>query len=323
MSGEIRNLLTREMRGDSTTTNGISFSWDGDWFHVAGTATKVIGWSAYRSTTIPVKAGKTYTLSVEFADGMPDGYMRSLFQLFSGRYTYKDVGDMARNDHITLSLDQATLDAYSKRFQIWGPIIWGGATVDMRVRWMLVEGDQPAAWAPAEGEELAGGGAQMSANLWDSSTASMQIREDGTYLAGKAGTAELTSNVNGLASLTENQTIHMGASLRGADSGSCQPYVEYADEAGNKNWVGFQMWTPTADWQRFEGTCVVPSGMTVCGVGFSNDAATGDIEVSNPVFSYGSAPIVLASAKHVRGDIVRVPLAVCPLYIEIPVSMHW
>ena len=32
-----------------------------------------------------------------------------------------------------------------------------GATVDYRMRLMLVEGTTPAAWAPAEGEELADG----------------------------------------------------------------------------------------------------------------------------------------------------------------------
>lgn len=161
---------------------------------------------------------------------------------------------------------------------------------------MLVEGTTPAAWAPAEGETLSGGGAQTSANLWSDSTASMQIRADGTYLAGKVS-GELSSAVTGLSSLTENQTIHMGASLRGADAGVLKPFVEYKDAAGNKNWVGFPSWQPTDSWQRFEGTCVVPSGMTIYGVGFSNDATTGNTQVANPVFSYGSA-VVLASSAH-------------------------
>lgn len=161
MSGEIKNLLTRKMRFDNITINGVSFSWDGDWFRAVGTATEDIGWRAYRSNTIPVKAGRQYTLSVEFADGMPDAseYLKTSFQLFSdfANNKYKTYV-MYRNDHITLSFDQATLDAYSAGFQIWGPVIKGGATVDVRVRYMLVEGTTPAVWAPAEGEELAGGG---------------------------------------------------------------------------------------------------------------------------------------------------------------------
>ena len=76
-----------------------------------------------------------------------------------------------------------------------------------------------------------------------------------------------------------------------------KPFVSYKDAAGNQNWVGFLHWQPTDSWQRFEGTCVVPSGMTIHGVGFSNDAATGNIQVANPVFSYGS-PVTLASSAH-------------------------
>lgn len=136
----------------------------------------------------------------------------------------------------------------------------------------------------------------MSANIWSAPTASMQIRTDGTYLAGKASGA-LTSAVTGLDSLTENQTVHMGASLKNANAGVLKPFVEYKDAAGNTNCVGFPPWQPTDSWQRFEDVCIVPSGMTVCGVGFDNSAATGDIEVANPTFSYGS-PVTLASSAH-------------------------
>lgn len=179
---------------------------------------------------------------------------------------------------------------------------------------MVVEGDTPAAWAPAKGETLAVGGALMSANLWSDSTASMQIRADGTYLAGKVS-GELSSAVTGLSRLTENQTIHMGASLKGAGAGVLKPFVEYKDAAGNKNCVGFQSWQPTDSWQRFEGTCVVPSGMTITRVGFNSSGATGDIEVSNPVFCYGAAPIVLASAEHTH----RVPYVPVPYTYETDV----
>jgi hypothetical protein len=162
---------------------------------------------------------------------------------------------------------------------------------------MVTLTDSSVAWAPADGETISGGGAQMSANLWSDSTASMQIRADGTYLVVKSGTAELNSNVTGLSSLTENQTIYMSASLKGAGAGVLKPFVEYKDAAGNLNWVGFPSWQTTDSWQRFEGTCVVPSGMTVCGVGFDSSEATGDIELSNPVFNYGSTGIVMAAGS--------------------------
>lgn len=161
MSDTRSNLLTRGMRGDAKTISGVRFEWDGDWYHASGTATGEIGWRAYKSTKMPVKPGKAYTLSVEFADGMPgaDTYISSNFHLFSDFQTvaYKPYA-MYRREHVALSFDQATLDRYGAGFQLWGPIIKKGATVDLRVRWMLVEGDTPAAWAPAEGEQLAGGG---------------------------------------------------------------------------------------------------------------------------------------------------------------------
>lgn len=136
----------------------------------------------------------------------------------------------------------------------------------------------------------------MSANLWDAATNRPKPDADGVYLAGTSA-GVLYGNGIVASALTENQTIHMGASLRGAGKGCLKPYVEYMDAAGNTNWVGFPNWTPTDQWQRFEGSCVVPSGMTITGLGLNTSGATGDIEVANPVWSYGS-PVVLASSAH-------------------------
>lgn len=165
-----------------------------------------------------------------------------------------------------------------------------------RYRLMLVEGTEPAAWAPAEGETLAGGGALMSANLWDTSTENFKPDANGVYLVGKS-TGELRCTITGASALAENQTVHMGASLRGSGKGALKPFVGYKDAAGNVNWVGFPAWTPTDQWQRFEGSCVVPSGMTPTRFGFNTSKATGDMEVLNPAFSYGS-PVCLASSAH-------------------------
>lgn len=157
MSDARSNLLTRGMRGDAKTVSGISFAWDGDWCHVSGTATGDIGWSSYRSSDIPVKAGRTYTLSIDFDGDVPDGYRRLALQLFTDvkKNVYINVAFIYRDPlHVTFTVP----DGDYEMLQLWGPIIKGGATVDMRVRLMLVEGDTPAAWAPAEGEGLAGGG---------------------------------------------------------------------------------------------------------------------------------------------------------------------
>ena len=161
-------------------------------------------------------------------------------------WTNYEAGPEWRHVAITWEYEEVPVQPVDRIIaaRMFGTNTAAGTTVEVRNP-MLVEGTEPAAWAPAEGEELAGGGALMSANIWSDSTASMAIRADGTYLAGKAGTAELSSNVTGLASLTENQTVHMGASLRNAGAGVLKPFVESKDAAGNKNYVGFPVWQPT------------------------------------------------------------------------------
>lgn len=140
----------------------------------------------------------------------------------------------------------------------------------------------------------------MSNNLWNASTATRKPDADGVYLSGTGG--ELSCGLASTSALAENQTVHMGASLRGAGKGELKPYVAYKDAAGKYNWVGFPDWTPTGQWQRFDATCVVPSGMTLANFGFNKSGATGDIEVYNPVFSYGS-PVVLAMSEITATDV--------------------
>ena len=304
------NLLTHEMRGGSRTLSGIRFEWDGDWYHVSGTATGAIGWRAYKSTKMPVKPGKAYTLSVEFAGGMPDAdsYKNTSFQLFSDfqKNTFKSF-PMYRSEHVTRSFDQATLDGYGAGFQIWGPIIKGGATVDLRVRWMLVEGDTPAAWAPAEGEELAGGGAQMSANLLDGITPTLvsgTTESDGVWHnAGRTSTDGhsdwLVWDLAGQPALATNQTYHFGLSAKGAsaDADSLRMCVGYKDAAGHNNWVFTSSFKLGTTWQRFEGTAVVPSGMTSFGAYVVAFGECHETWMANPTLSLGS-PVPLASSAH-------------------------
>jgi hypothetical protein len=98
--------------------------------------------------------------------------------------------------------------------------------------------------------------------------------------------------------LVEGDTPAAWAPAEGEDIECLKPFVEYKDAAGNLNWVGFPAWTPNAEWQRFDGSCVVPSGMTITRIGFNISGATGNMEVTNPVWSYGSMPLTLASAEH-------------------------
>ena len=195
------------------------------------------------------------------------------FELGTGKHVFTDI--------ITCNYDDAAYMRYSTR-------TYGNARVMISTA--------PAAWAPAEGETLAGVGALMSANLWDTSTENFKPDANGVYLVGKS-TGELKCTITGASAIAENQTVHMGASLRGSGKGALKPFVEYKDAAGNVNWVGFPAWTPTDQWQRFEGSCVVPSGMTPTYFGFNTSKATGDMEMLNPAFSYGS-PVTLASSAH-------------------------
>ena len=163
---------------------------------------------------------------------------------------------------------------------------------------MCVRGTKPAAWAPADGETLTGEGALMSANLWDASAVNHQPDADGVYTCKPNSFNDLYCNISGQQTLTANTTIHMSASIRGADAGTTKPWVRYRDASGAMNWVGYPFWSPTGSWQRFEATCVVPSGMVVDQLGLNIRSITADVELSNPAFSYGSAPLTLASAEH-------------------------
>ena len=264
------------------------------------------GYAAFKfALTKALEVGKTYTFSVDVDElsssatdspyiGPNDGNGHVRYCTLRG--TGHKVGTFTVGN---LNYDESVYDFAS--FAIYNtPGLAGSLSATKRLvirNAMLVEGDTPAAWAPADGEELAGVGAQMSANLWTTHT-NIQQNADGTYTMGAKGSSELQAKTPGMAAVTENQTVHMGASLRGSDSGSCQPYVEYKNAAGNLNWVGFPMWTPTADWQRFEGSCVVSSGMTIIALGFNNNRTTGKIKIANPVFSYGPRGPILASDSH-------------------------
>lgn len=286
------------MRGDSKTINGISFSWDGDWFRAVGTATGDIGWSSYQSSDIPVKAGRTYTLSIDFDGDVPDGYSRVALQLFTDvkKNVCINAAVIYRDPlHATFTVP----DGDYERLQIWGPIIKGGATVDLRVRWMLVEGDTPAAWAPAEGESLAGVGTLMSANLWKAeSVTPAGIPADGIYAC--SGTRGVRTNV-ALDRLAENQTFHCGFSVNPGANDAFNVTLCYRDAAGSVNYAAIPDASVTAGkWTRVSGSVVVPSGMTVYQMVIcnnSNASGASGWKVTNPTLSLGS-PVCLASSAH-------------------------
>lgn len=172
---------------------------------------------------------------------------------------------------------------------------------------MLVEGTTPAAWAPAEGEEIAGGGALMSANLLDGITPTLMggTTESGGvwHNAGRTSTDGhedwLVWDLAGQSALATNQTYHVGLSTRGAsaDEDSLRPTIGYEDAAGHKNWAVPAPLVVGTSWGRAEATIVIPSGMTPFAFYVAAYGTCPETWMASPTLSCGS-PVTLASSAH-------------------------
>ena len=115
-------------------------------------------------TTEPLVAGKTYTISayVEKLERSPlDGTLN--LAVYDGASWFTPgvlAGDVPGQMHLTFIYKQLFPDHTDpNHLAIYNtPPIGTGVTRVASIRnVMLVEGDTPAAWAPAEGETLAGG----------------------------------------------------------------------------------------------------------------------------------------------------------------------
>lgn len=173
---------------------------------------------------------------------------------------------------------------------------------------MANRGATPAAWAPAEGESLDGGGALMSANLL--ADGDRRTGDDGTTYADGVwsipanGTSKDKNAANdwptGTEAVSGNQTLHVGLSVRAASGASVvvAPGVAYVDGAGNANYVATRVSARgTGAWQRVEGSFVMPSGMRVSFLFVHQGAGGAALELTAPCLSYGS-PVTLATAAH-------------------------
>lgn len=180
---------------------------------------------------------------------------------------------------------------------------------------MVVEGTEPAAWAPAEGEELSGGGALMSANLLDGVEPSLSYGSIADGVITSSTPKDEWRNVAAWPITTgkfaENQTMHLGISAKwhgkAATTGVVYVAVKCVDAAGNINNIDIKISAIptgiTTEWKHFSLFVVVPSGMRIVDFHISGDHIDAAYDATNPVLSYGSAPIVLASAEHTH----RVP----------------
>lgn len=97
--------------------------------------------------------------------------------------------------------------------------------------------------------------------------------------------------------LTENQIVHLGISVKwhdaAATAGNAYASVRYADAAGNYNAIDVLVDGITTEWQRFSLYTVVPSGMHIVDFHISAKNLDAAYDATNPTLSYGS-PVTLA-----------------------------
>lgn len=101
--------------------------------------------------------------------------------------------------------------------------------------------------------------------------------------------------------LTENQTIHLGISMKwhdaAATAGDAYMSVKYADAAGHINNINILIDGITTEWRRFQTSAVMPSGMHIVDFHFSAKNLDAGYDATNPTLSYGTEPLVLALAS--------------------------
>lgn len=180
-----------------------------------------------------------------------------------------------------------------------------GTTVEVR-NLMMVRGTEPVAWAPAEGEEIAGGGgALMSDNLLEGATLVLNGKtseSDGIYhYPASSGHIDMVwYSLAGQTALAANQTYHMGVSAKGAsaDADSLYMIIGYKDAAGKSNWVGTPYFKLGTSWQRFEGTVVVPAGMTPFAAYVTVNGEAPELWLSEPSCNLGIYGVTIAVEAH-------------------------
>lgn len=257
--------------------------------------------------------GTDYSLSFE-CESTADSSVQARFNYISTVGEYKNLSKTQRSA-VLAGENQVTLliPAFSRPDDLAGAYLMiqamaiadNGAQLTIS-RPMLVEGDTPATWAPAEGEGLAGGGALMSANLLDG--VKPVITRYGSMADGVITSSTPKDKWSDVAqwpittnTLAENQTVHIGISAKwhsaAATKGTAWASVKYEDAAGNTNAVNVKIDGITTEWQRFSLSAVIPSGMHIVDFHISGQNLDAAYDATNPTLSLGS-PVTLASSAH-------------------------
>lgn len=136
---------------------------------------------------------------------------------------------------------------------------------------MLVDGTEPRAWAPAEGETLDGSGALVSANALDGITPKLLggTTKDGIWYETTAGGDCLRYQLD-IPAHADNQAFNLAATVCGDSAGWLSLALEYADAAGHTNRAIERLDFSTEPARR-KVSIVVPSGMAVKALYVSRD----------------------------------------------------
>jgi hypothetical protein len=139
--------------------------------------------------------------------------------------------------------------------------------------YMLVEGDTPAAWAPAEGETLAGVSASMSANALDGITPELMggTTQSGIWYETTASGGCMRYTLD-MPAHVDSQTFNLAATVCGDSAGWLSLALEYADAAGHTNRATERL-DFTTEQARRKVAIVVPSGMAVTALYVSRDVS--------------------------------------------------
>ena len=230
----------------------------------------------------PLVVGREYTVSAYVEElvrtPLPSGVDRPVLVLYDGAGWWSGgnlSGDVPGVQTLTFTYKQP-FPGHADPDQIWlfnTPQNDTGVTRRARLRdVMLVEGTEPAAWAPAEGETLAGGvGAPMSANALDGITPELLngTTQSGIWYETTAGGDCLRYQLD-IPAHADNQAFNLAATVCGDSAGWLSLALEYADAAGHTNRAIERLDFSTEQVRR-KVAIVIPSGMAVTALYVSRD----------------------------------------------------
>lgn len=297
---QVYNLVSGSATGTGWAAYGDATLQTGDVISVTTSDTDTNDINAILTAPFPVTSGKSYTLTADVkATANFGANATGMVSLSVGIISVTGIKLATDWSHVSVELTPSK-DASDARVAFLAASS-DGSPASLYVRdLMLVEGTTPAAWAPAEGESLAGGGALMSANLLDGVTPKLMsgtTKEGGVWHHAARPSADshddwLGFGIGDQPALSENQLFHVGISARAASASAAalRLAVSYVDAAGNSNRAVSDPIEVGASWARTDSVVVVPSGMTPTGLYVEAWGALPETWMASPTLSYTTQP---------------------------------